>query len=104
MFFSDEIIETLYKNNQIVIHNNNNISYQIITHNNLLFFNLGFKNITLDFITGKEHSKKQLRITQYKIYYCDTGLYVRFYPLDGVKTGGIKIDFQRYGKIQKLII
>ena len=103
VFLSDETIEKLYKTSQIMI-NNNNISYQIVPQQQLPLYNLRFKNITLDFITGKEHSKLQLKITQYKIYYCSTELYVEFYPLGGIKIDDIKVDVQSYGKIQKLII
>ncbi len=92
------------KNSQIVI-NNNYISYQIVPQLQLPFYNLRFKNITLDFITGKEQSKVQLRITQYKIYYCGPYLYVQFYPLGAIKTENIKVEkFQSSGKIQKLKI
>lgn len=103
VFLSDEIIDQLYKASQIVIKDNK-ISYQIVPEKQLNFYNLRFKNITLDFITGKEHSKVQLRITQYKIYYCGTNLYVQFYPLGGIKTDDIKVEIQSYGKIQKLTI
>ena len=103
VFLSDEIIEQLYKASQIVIKDNY-ISYQIVPQLQLPFYNLRFKNITLDFITGKEHSKVQLRITQYKIYYCGLYLYVQFYPLGGIKTENIKVEIQSYGKTQKLTI
>ena len=103
IFLSDEIIDQLYKASQIVIKNNF-ISYQIVPQQQLPFYNLRFKNITLDFITGKEHSKEQLRITQYKIYYCGTNLYVQFYPLGGINTNDIKVEIQSYGKTQKLTI
>ncbi len=102
-FVSDEVIEQLYNNSQIVI-NNNYISYQIVPQLQLPFYNLRFKNITLDFITGKEQSKVQLRITQYKIYYCGPYLYVQFYPLGAIKTDDIKVEIQSYGKTQKLTI
>ena len=101
IFVSQDMVEALYKKSFIQIQDNL-ISYQIVPKEQLPFYNLRFKNITLDFITGKEQKNDQLKITQYKIYYCGSELFVEFYPLGNITIDKIDLKIYHHSKYQKI--
>ena len=101
IFVSQDMVEALYKKSFIQIQDNL-ISYQIVPKEQLPFYNLRFKNITLDFITGREQKNDELKITQYKIYYCGSELFVEFYPLGNITIDKIHPNIDIHSKYQKI--
>ena len=68
-------------------------------------YNLRFKNITLDFISGQAKDKNVYVINQYRIYSLFDKLYIEFYPLGKVDfKQEIKPEIHYQDKYQKIII
>ena len=89
----------LFKKNYLSI-NENRMIYNVGSN-----YNLRFKNITLDFISGQAKDKNVYVINQYRIYSLFDKLYIEFYPLGKVDfKQEIKPEIHYQDKYQKIII
>ena len=89
----------LFKNNYLSI-NENRMIYNVGAN-----YNLRFKNITLDFISGQSKDKNVYVINQYRIYSLLDKLYIEFYALGKVDFNQkIKPEIHYQDKYQKIII
>ena len=105
LLVSAETINKLLKKGEILLDNDSNkVKYQVVKKQELALYNLRFKNITLDFISGKEQKKEQLKIRFFKIYYVGNSLYVEFYPLGYIEEKNIKVKIAHHSKVQQLEI
>ena len=104
---NDEVSAFINLSKSIVLFQKNSLS---INENRMIYnvganYNLRFKNITLDFISGQSKDKNVYVINQYRIYSLLDKLYIEFYPLGKVDfKQEIKPEIHYQDKYQKIII
>ena len=97
--FKDSI--KLYEESDVIVENNK-IIYPLVEKEKII--NLRFKNINLDFISGKKSQFNVNEIKKYKVYATIKGLIIEFYPEGDININDIKYKIHRAGKQQKIEI
>ena len=91
----------LYEESDVIVQNNKIIS-PLVEKEKII--NLRFKNINLDFISGKKSQFNVNEIKKYKVYATLKGLIIEFYPEGDININDIKYKIHRAGKQQKIEI